>query len=226
MSQATTDPALYAAGRSRGALPGDPGMSTPASLAESRARAALPKVLGGAPRPARGICGGSSARPTFAARAAAPLSPTGPPRGQGPALRALIHETGATMPEYLIAHVGHTSKSYEHICWWKPESKGYTICTTKAGRYSAEKAREICTSSECIAVPAEAAEGLARTTPYYRQPNGTLGKLYDGGPHAPVENSSRAWTQLKADALVIGKYAKPTPMAPSRAREIYLEPQP
>lgn len=130
------------------------------------------------------------------------------------------------MAEYLIAHVGHTGKSSEHICWWRPESKGYTICTTKAGRYSAEKAREICTSSECIAVPAEAAEGLARTTPYYRQPNGTLAKLYDGGPHHPVENSRRAWTQLKADALVIGKYAKATPIAPSRARAIYLEPQP
>lgn len=130
------------------------------------------------------------------------------------------------MAEYLIAHVGHTGKSDEHICWWKPESKGYTICTTKAGRYTAEKAREICTSSECIAVPAEAAEGLARTTPYFRQSNGSLAKLYDGGPHTPVENSSRAWTKLKADALVIGKYAKPTPMAPSRARAIYLEPQP
>ncbi|ABM32326.1 hypothetical protein QRO08_16005 [Paracidovorax citrulli] len=130
------------------------------------------------------------------------------------------------MAEYLIAHVGHTGKWDEHICWWKPESKGYTICTAKAGRYTAEKAREICTSSECIAVPAEAAEGLARTTPYFWQSNGSLAKLYDGGPHTPVENSSRAWTKLKADALVIGKYAKPTPMAPSRARAIYLEPQP
>ena len=125
--------------------------------------------------------------------------------------------------EYLIAHVGHTKKHDEHICWWRPESRGYTICVDKAGRYTEAEARSICTASECIAVPVDAAVGIARTTPYFRRPDGTLGGLYDGGPHRPVENSSKAWTAIKLAALVIGRYAKPTPITPSKARAIYLE---
>ena len=127
------------------------------------------------------------------------------------------------MAEFLIAHVGHTGKTDEHICWWKPDSRGYTICLDKAGRYTEEEARGICTSSECIAVPVDAATSIARTTPYYRRPNGTLGGLYDGGPHRPIENTRKTWTDLKLAALVIGKYARPTPIPPSRARAIYLE---
>ena len=127
------------------------------------------------------------------------------------------------MADYLIAHVGHTGRLDEHICWWKPDSRGYTICTGKAGRYTEDEARRICTSSECIAVPEDAAVALSRTTPYYRLPNGTLGKLYDGGPHHPVENSRKAWAEIKLAAVVIGTYAKPTPIAPSKSRAIYLE---
>ena len=128
--------------------------------------------------------------------------------------------------QYLIAHVGHTHKGDEHICWWKPDSKGYTICVDKAGRYTEEKARSICHSSECIAVRVDAAESIARSTPYYRRSDGTLAKLYDGGPHRPVENSSKAWSAIKLGALLIGKYAKPTPIKPSKARAIYLDGQP
>lgn len=127
------------------------------------------------------------------------------------------------MADYLIAHVGHTHKHDEHICWWKPDSCGYTVCVDKAGRYSEQEARAICTSSECIAVPVEPASALARTTPYYRKQDGTLGKLYDGGPHRPVENKSECWARLKQTAVVIGKYAKPTPMTPSKQRAIYLD---
>lgn len=127
------------------------------------------------------------------------------------------------MAEYLIAHVGHTGKSDEHICWWRPDSRGYTICVDKAGRYTEEEVRRICFSGECIAVPADAAIKLARTTPYYRQPNGTLAKLYDGGPHRPVENNRKAWAEVKLAAVVIGKYAKPTPITQTRARAIYLQ---
>lgn len=129
-----------------------------------------------------------------------------------------------TNDTFLIAHVGHTNKWDEHICWWKPDSKGYTICIDKAGRYSEKEARSICEQSECIAVAAEHVEAHTRSTPYYRLPNGTLGKLYDGGPHKPVENTRKSWTGIKLAALVVGKYAKPTPMPPSRARAIYLEP--
>lgn len=127
------------------------------------------------------------------------------------------------MAEYLIAHIGHTTRSYEHIVWWNPESRGYTICTDKAGRYTAEQALRICFSGENIAVPLESAKALARSTPYYRRWDGKLGKLYDGGPHAPVENSREAWADLMAKRLSgTKKPEKPTPIG-AKARAIYLD---
>lgn len=129
------------------------------------------------------------------------------------------------MAEYLIAHIGHTGKHHEHVCWWKPDGCGYTICVDKAGRYSAEEAASICNvdHSVCIAVPVEAVEPLARSTPYYRLSNGTLGKLYDGGPHRPVPNNRGCWTALIASRSypVAFKHKKPTPIG-AKARAIYL----
>ena len=128
------------------------------------------------------------------------------------------------MSQYLIAHIGHTTKWCEHVTWWKPDSRGYTVCVDKAGRYSEAEARSICQHGECIAVPVAAVEGLARTTPYYRQSNGTLAKLYDGGPHRPVPNSREAWTALKAANIVSApRWTKPTPIAAAKARAIYVE---
>lgn len=126
------------------------------------------------------------------------------------------------MSEFLIAHVGHTLRSHEHVTWWNPDHRGYTVCTTKAGRYSEDEARRICADSECLAVPVAAAIKLARSTPYYRRSDGNLARLYDGGQLAPVENSREVWKALQADALVVGRYAKPTPMAPTKARAVYL----
>lgn len=126
--------------------------------------------------------------------------------------------------EYLIAHIGRSGRHNEHVCWWKPDSKGYTICVDKAGRYSEEEARSICFTGECIAVRVQAVEPLARSTPYYRQSNGRLGKLYDGGPHRPVENEAQAWRQLLSNRLLCSKTtAKPTPMPASKARAVYLD---
>lgn len=130
------------------------------------------------------------------------------------------------MSNYLIAHVGHTLKTHEHICWWKPASRGYTICIDAAGLYTEAEARSICERSECLAVPMDAVSKLARSTPYYRRSDGTLAKFYDGGPHRPVENSRLAWIAIKKAALVIGSYAEPTPITPAKARAIYLDPAP
>ncbi len=128
------------------------------------------------------------------------------------------------MTEYLIAHIGHTQKHDEHVCWWKPESKGYTICIDKAGRYSEEEARSICRTGLCIAVPAGIAAELVRSTPYYRRTDGSLAKLYDGDKHRPVPNDLQAWKHLLAGRL--GGCAhpeKPTPIG-AKARAIYLPP--
>jgi hypothetical protein len=100
------------------------------------------------------------------------------------------------MSQFLIAHIGHTRRQNEHVCWWKPDSKGYTICIDKAGLFSEDEARSICQHGECIAVRVQAVEPLARSTPYYRQSGGKLGKLYDGGPNRPVENEDQAWRHL------------------------------
>ena len=128
------------------------------------------------------------------------------------------------MSQYLIAHIGHTARHSEHVCWWKPESRGYTICIDKAGRYSEEEARSICWTGECIAVRVQAVEPLARSTPYYRQGNGRLAKLYDGGPHRPVENEAQSWRHILNARLICSKTVeKPTPMPSSKARAIYLD---
>lgn len=128
------------------------------------------------------------------------------------------------MAEYLIAHIGHTTKSHEHVTWWKPESRGYTFCIDKAGRYSEDEARSICQHGCCIAVRVQAVESLARSTPYYRRTGGTLAKLYDGGPHRPVENESQAWRHLLSNRLLCSKTTqRPTPMPSSKARAVYLD---
>jgi hypothetical protein len=128
------------------------------------------------------------------------------------------------MMEYLIAHIGHTCRHNEHICWWKPDSKGYTICIDKAGRYSEDEAASICRTGECIAVPVDRVEPMARSTPYYRASNGTLAKLYDGGPHRPVENESQKWRRLLDARLLCSKTTeKPTPITTSKARAIYID---
>lgn len=127
------------------------------------------------------------------------------------------------MSDYLIAHIGHTTKSHEHVTWWKPESYGYTICIDKAGRYSEAEARSICRVGSCIAVRAQDVEPLARSTPYYRRSDGTLNKLYDGGPHRPVSNSRDAWKQLFAARLSgCASPIRPTAIG-ARGRAIYID---
>ncbi len=128
------------------------------------------------------------------------------------------------MNEYLIAHIGHTHRECEHITWWNPGSKGYTVCIDKAGRYSEDEAREICKYGGCIAVEASTVTSLARSTPYYRRTDGNLYKLYDGGPHRPVPNDAQAWRHLLSSRLICSKTVeRPTPIASSKARAIYID---
>lgn len=128
--------------------------------------------------------------------------------------------------QYLIAHIGHTQREHEHITWWKPDSCGYTICIDKAGLYSEDEARSNCRSGVCIAVPKSVAEQFARSTPYYRRQDGTLNKLYDGGPHRVVPNEKLAWQYLMSGRLngCTHPCAPPTPISPKKARAIYLPP--
>ena len=126
---------------------------------------------------------------------------------------------------YLIAHIGHTNKSYEHVMWWRPASRGYTICVEKAGRYSAEEAEKICQNGSCIAVLEKDVEPLALSTPHYRRNDGTLGGMYDGGPHRPVPNSRQCWAALMKSRQYPPQgheVERPTPIG-AKARAIYLE---
>lgn len=128
------------------------------------------------------------------------------------------------MTQYLIAHIGHTLRGHEHITWWKPDSRGYTVCIDKAGLYSEAEARSICQVGSCIAVPKAAAKELARSTPYYRRSDGTLNKLYDGGPHSVVPNKLEAWKVLLAARLhACAHPIKPTPISTTKARAIYID---
>lgn len=126
------------------------------------------------------------------------------------------------MSQYLIAHIGHTTKDSEHITWWKPDSRGYTYCIDKAGRYDEDEASQICRYGSCIAIPFLAVVAVARSTPHYRRIDGTLNKLYDGGPHRVTPNSIEAWTHLKGKRLDLGRHEKPTPISAKKARSIYL----
>lgn len=128
------------------------------------------------------------------------------------------------MSQYLIAHIGHTHRDCEHVTWWKPDSKGYTICIDKAGRYSEDEAKSICKYGGCIAIEASKVESLARSTPYYRRGDGSLSKLYDGDQHRPVPNEAQAWRHLLNARLLCSKtIEKPTPMTSSKARAIYID---
>jgi len=127
------------------------------------------------------------------------------------------------MSKYLIAHIGHTNKSCEHVTWWNPDSRGYTICIEKAGLYEEDEARRICQNGCCIAVPKDLAAQDARSTPYYRRLNGTLNKLYDGGPHRVVPNDLQIWKRLIAGRLDRCAHPeKPTPIG-VKARAIYID---
>lgn len=130
------------------------------------------------------------------------------------------------MSGYLIAHIGHTTKSCEHITWWKPESCGYTVCIDKAGVYDEAEARSICSSTSlCIAVRKQDVSPFARSTPYFRKSNGDLGKLYDGGSHAVIPNDRIEWKALMGAAIDCGqKPGKPTPIG-VKARAVYLPAQ-
>lgn len=125
------------------------------------------------------------------------------------------------MSMYLIAHIGHTTKWNEHVTWWKPDSRGYTVCIEKAGLYSEDEARSICRHGSCIAVRKDEAAKLARGTPYYRQGGGMLARLYDGGDHIVVPNGKDEWAALMASRMDCGKTERPTPIG-TKARAIYL----
>lgn len=125
------------------------------------------------------------------------------------------------MSKYLIAHIGHTTKYSEHIIFWNPNSRGYTFCIEKAGRYDLAAATSICCTGLCIAVKPEEAKALARSTPFYRRSNGTLHKLYDGDRLTVVPNDKPSWKALMSTRLDLGKTERPTPMG-ARARAIYI----
>lgn len=127
------------------------------------------------------------------------------------------------MNAFLIAHVGHTSRTNEHVVWWAPDRCGYAWCVDNAGLYSESEARSICHgTTSCIAVAKEVVESLSLGTPYYRRSDGSLDRLYDGGEHNVVPNTRDAWKTLMAHALPKGeKTVTPTPIG-SRSRAIYL----
>lgn len=128
------------------------------------------------------------------------------------------------MTTYLIAHIGHTTKCSEHVCWWKPDRRGYTICIDKAGEYNEDEARDICQSGLCIAIPKAAVVAVSRSTPYYRKSNGELARLYDGGEHRPVPNTRDSWRHLLERSLqCCSRREKPTPIG-AKARAIYMPP--
>lgn len=126
------------------------------------------------------------------------------------------------MTQYLIAHIGHTNRQTEHIIWWKPDSRSYTICIDKAGLYSEAEAARICQSGLNIAVVKGIVSLVSKSTPFYRRSDGTLARLYDGNENKVVPNSRDVWTFLMTERLMcLQKPDKPTPIG-AKSRAIYL----
>jgi hypothetical protein len=53
--------------------------------------------------------------------------------------------------------------SFEHNAWWKPDELGYTEDVLFAGRYSLERAMEICVHANTVALN----EGIIPLAPGY-----------------------------------------------------------
>lgn len=126
------------------------------------------------------------------------------------------------MSHYIIAHIGHSTKWSEHICWWKPDSRGYTFDIERAGLYDLKEAESICDSGLCIAVAKADAEKIAKGEPFYRRSDGELARLYDGHCVAVVPNSADAWRHLLLCCIYPNrKKERPTPIG-KKAGAIYL----
>jgi hypothetical protein len=128
------------------------------------------------------------------------------------------------MTGYLIAHIGHTTNCHQHITWWRPNNRGYTVVIDSAGRYSDADAADICKCGSCIAISEDLIKPVVRSTPYYRRHDGLLAPLYDlAGP--VVENSRASWAYILANAAFKAARGidKPTPISAPKARAIYLD---
>ena len=126
------------------------------------------------------------------------------------------------MSHYLIAHIGHTTKSHEHILWWMPQGRGYTFCIEQAGLYDLKEAAAICETGICLAVAQADVQPIARTTPYFRKSDGSLAKLYDGGDLVVVANNKHAWDALMAARIHPEHRALKPTLIGAKARAIYL----
>ena len=115
------------------------------------------------------------------------------------------------MSLFYIASLKHTNNQHEHIVWWQKDESGYTpVLGSYVGRYTEAQAAALNDGRECIAVPVDVVDILARPEPHMLDRPAI--RFYD--QRGPVVNNTRAtWAILVAASLEEGRRAKPRPAA-------------
>lgn len=116
--------------------------------------------------------------------------------------------------QYIIVSVTHNSRHDKCILLWRPDNKGYTLLTHKAGRYDKENVMAHLAyyngGSNTLAVPESLIEGMSIKVP-------------DGHFDAPgdaVPNTVRNWKLLIKNAIVKPEYETLYQCKYSRHKEV------
>lgn len=108
---------------------------------------------------------------------------------------------------YYIASLKHTNKGHEHITFWGPAHRGYTmVFGDYMGQYSEAEAVKLNDGESYIAVPVESAAQLMSPEPYWKPG----ARFYDQrGP--VIDNTREKWNALIAASMQAGRTHKPKP---------------
>ena len=108
---------------------------------------------------------------------------------------------------YYIASLKHTNKGHEHITFWGPLHRSYTVVIGDCiGNYDEAEAATLNDGFDCLAVPVALVERLQSPEPYYKPG----ARFYDQrGP--VVDNTRSKWNSLIAGSFQAGRTYKPKP---------------
>lgn len=109
--------------------------------------------------------------------------------------------------DYYIASLKHTNKGHEHITFWGPEHRSYTmVFGVYMGKYDETEAIKLNDGVDCIAVPTDVVHAMQSPEPYYKPG----ARFYD--QRGPVVNNTRTnWNALISGSLQTGLTSKPKP---------------
>jgi hypothetical protein len=97
---------------------------------------------------------------------------------------------------FYIASLKHTNKHHEHITFYGPDSRGYTLVIGESiGKYTLQEAAKLNDGIDCLAIPVDDVHALLSPEPYYRHQSGAPHRVYD--QRGPVlDNTKDIWAML------------------------------